>query len=452
VGKATANITPDRPVALQGQRHTRIATTVESPCLAPVLAIETRNDDKTIDHAVFVACDATFIPNELRDGVRERLLDRAPGLDAKKVVLSATHTHTSPVLRSGTYDLPSEGIMQPEDCLKFTAEQIADAVVVAWNGRKPATVGWGLGHAVVARNRLAIYADGHAQMYGDVKKPDFVRFEGYEDHGVEVLYFWDLNERLIATAINVACPAQEVEGRSTVNADFWHNVREKLREKHGKDFVVLGWTGPGGDQSPHPQLRKAAEKRMQALRGITSLDEIALRIVAAWEDALDGAKHDKHAGPVLAHHISTISLPKRTVTQEEMLAAKQKAASYGNDPKEKWNRLWNQKVVDRYEQQAAGETAYEMELHVVRLGDIAIATNEFELYTDYGVLMKARSPAVQTFLLQLAGRGTYLPAARSIPGGAYGSIIQSGEVGSEGGQVLVDKTLAAINRLFSDVK
>jgi hypothetical protein len=90
-----------------------------------------------------------------------------------------------------------------------------------------------------------------------------------------------------------------------------------------------------------------------------------------------------------------------------------------------------------------------MELHVVRLGDTAIATNQFELYTDYGVRMKARSNALQTFLIQLAGGGSYLPAERSVGGGAYGSILHSGLVGPEGGAVLVEETLRTMNELIS---
>ena len=46
-----------------------------------------------------------------------------------------------------------------------------------------------------------------------------------QEHGVEVLCLWDHQERLFATAINVASPSQEVEGGSTLNADFWHTVR-----------------------------------------------------------------------------------------------------------------------------------------------------------------------------------------------------------------------------------
>jgi hypothetical protein len=285
-------------------------------------------------------------------------------------------------------------------------------------------------------------------MYGAVNKPEFARFEGYEDHGVEVLFFWDEADKLIATAVNVACPAQEVEGRTAVNADFWHPVRERLRERFGADLAVLAWTGPGGDQSPHVQLRKAAEARMLKLRGTDSMSEIARRIVYAWDEAYEGAQHEKFADPALVHRTRTIQLPMRQVTQEQMLDAKTKAASFADNPKESWNLRWHQRVVDRYETQKPGDVQ-PMELHVVRLGDVAIGTNQFELYTDYGVLMKARSPALQTFLIQLAGAGTYLAADRSIPGGAYGSVLQSGLICPEGGRVLVEETLTTIDELWA---
>ncbi len=46
VGGATVSITPDRPVALAGQMHTRIARDVESPVTATALALESRDGDK----------------------------------------------------------------------------------------------------------------------------------------------------------------------------------------------------------------------------------------------------------------------------------------------------------------------------------------------------------------------------------------------------------------------
>ena len=85
-------------------------------------------------------------------------------------------------------------------------------------------------------------------------------------------------------------------------------------------------------------------------------------------------------------------------------------------------------------QQEAGEVEpYTVEVHVLRLGDIAICTNPFELFTDYGIQMKSRSKALQTFVIQLAGSGTYLPTDRAAAGGGYGAIVQSNRVGPEGG-------------------
>ena len=43
IGGATVSITPDEPVALSGQMHTRIARTVESPVTATALALESRD-------------------------------------------------------------------------------------------------------------------------------------------------------------------------------------------------------------------------------------------------------------------------------------------------------------------------------------------------------------------------------------------------------------------------
>ena len=91
---------------------------------------------------------------------------------------------------------------------------------------------------------------------------------------------------------------------------------------------------------------------------------------------------------------------------------------------------------------------YPVEIHAVRAGEIVFATNPFELYLDFGTRIKARSPAIQTFLVQLAGSGTYLPASRSVAGGAYGAVPASNTVGPEGGQELVESTLDLINSLW----
>lgn len=448
VGAATISITPEEPVALAGQMHTRISKSVESTCSATALALESKPAEGTGDQAVLVACDLVAIRDGLLDEVRAAVQPRAKGLDVKKIVLSATHTHTAPVVNEGTYVLPNEGVMTIAEYRAYLVAQLADLIVQAWDNRQPGRVGWGMDHAVIALNRRAVYANGTAVMYGSTAGPEFRGIEGYEDHAVEVLFFWNANDELIATAINVACPAQEVEGRSSVNADFWHEVRATLQERHGKDLKVLGWTGASGDQSPHLMFRKAAEERMRELRGLDRLQELGRRIVNAWEFAYEGAKKDIHADVEFTHHVKDIALPVRQVTQKEYDEAKANVAQL-TDPRDQPRKLWNQRVVTRFETQKPEDT-YPMELHAIRLGDIAIATNDFELFTDFGIQMKSRAKALQTFVIQLAGPGSYLPTERAVAGGGYSAVVQSSRVGPKGGQVLVDETVQLINGMWEE--
>lgn len=451
VGGATVSITPDRPVALAGQMHTRIARKVESPVMATALALETTEGEKVVDQAILVSCDLVIIDADVLERARQRIGERIPGLDRRKVVLNATHTHTAPVMKEGDYEIPKEEVLQPAEYAEFLAARVADVAVKAWEARKPGRVGWGLGHAVVAQNRRSVYADGRAQMYGPTDRPDFRGIEGGEDQGVEVLCFWDRAGTLIATAINVACPSQEVEGGSAVNADFWHEVRESLRSRHGKNLFVLAWTGAAGDQSPHLMYRKRAEERMRELRGLTRLQELSKRIVSAWDEAYEGASKEQHADVVLNHRVVSIDLPVRAVTEAEAAEARSKVETLSQDPRNQRLVLWHGDVVRRYERQQAGTVKpLAMELHVIRLGDVAIATNVFELFTEFGIQIKARSRALQTFVIQLAGPGSYVPTMRAAQGGGYSAIVESNLVGPEGGQVLADRTVELINSLWPE--
>jgi hypothetical protein len=449
VGGAATSITPDQPVALSGQMHTRIARSIESPVTATALALEFKDGDQVRDQAIIVTCDLVAIRQGIVERVRDSLRSRLAGFDPDKLFLTATHTHTAPVTEEGRYEIP-DGVMRPEAYVAFLVERLSDVAVKAWENRRPGGVGWGLGHAVVAYNRRTVYAGGRAQMYGATNQPDFRRMEGPEDQGVEVLFFWDGDGKLLATAINIAAPAQEVEGRSAVNADFWHEVRELLRARHGANLLVLGWIGAAGDQSPRPMFRQAAEERMRQLRKLSRLEEIARRIVHAWEEAYAGARQDIRNSAPLQHKVIKLELSPRRIEDRECAEARLNLSKLAGEADNLWRMRWHQTVVDRHEkQQTAGLEPYTTEVHVIRLGDIAIASNEFELFTDFGIQIKARSPAIQTFVIQLAGAGGYLPTELAVRGGGYSAIPESGFVGPQGGQELVERTVEQIRSFWS---
>ena len=156
-----------------------------------------------------------------------------------------------------------------------------DAVVEAWRARQPGGMSWALGHAVVGLNRRAHYFYGSSVMYGSTQRDSFSHIEGYEDHGVEMLFFWGADRKLTGIVINLACPSQETEGLSVISADFWQETRKETRNCFANNLHILAQRSAAGDISPHRMFRKRAEDTMRERRGLSWRQEIARRIVNA---------------------------------------------------------------------------------------------------------------------------------------------------------------------------
>lgn len=468
IGTSSVDITPELPAALDGQMNVRIATVAETPLTANIIVMDSRDKGKSINSTVLISCDLVTIPTELRDMIRQLVATKISGFDTRKIIINATHTHTAAVVRDGWYTLPKE-VTQVKSYQHFIAGQIAGAVEKAWARRKPGKVSWGLGYAKVAYNRRAVYRDGTAKMYGNTDSPEFKGIEGFEDQSINTLFFSDESGKLIGACINISSPAQVVESRSTINADYWHPVRVSLRKLYGKDLCVLGWIGAAGDQTPRPMYSQAAEIRMMELikgdrklateyrkTDLSSDDyvaEVARRVVNSVKETYAAVKNERHKSPIINHTVEDLQLPARIVTAEEYETAKKMRDEDKNDAVraiQLSRRIaWNEEVMTRFDDQKKNpRPMYTAEVHVVRIGDIVLCTNPFELFTEFGIQMKSRSKALQTFILQLVGPGTYVPTKEAVRGGHYSAIIQSNRVGPEGGQLLTDRTVQMINKLW----
>ncbi len=462
LGWSAADVTPDRPVVLRGQFHSRISERVNDPLTATVLALEAPNAAGEPEQAIMVSCDLVTVPGVIQERLREVLRPRLPAFDGRKLLLNATHTHTGPTIIDGAYPDESPPVMTPTEYADLFVERVADAVTEAWQHRAPAGVSWAYGHAVVGHNRRATYLDGHSEMYGKTNRPEFSGLEGYEDHGVDLLFTWDEQGNLTGMVVNLACPSQVTEGALFVSADFWHETRVELRKRFGGGLFVLTQCSAAGDQSPHLLVHQAAEQRMLGLRGLSEREEIGRRLRRAVEDVYELAKTQIQADLRLEHAVLTVGLPLRRVTEEEhrrALQQLQELEAQTPDPADSFaaSRHFvmlrrNQRVIARYEQQDANPL-YEVELHCLRLGDLAFATNPFEYFLDYGLRIKARSQAVQTFVVQLTSGGgqtdgTYLPTARAVAARSYGAEAVDNTVGPEGGQVIVERSLEALDAMW----
>ena len=174
IGAATTSITPDKPVPLSGQFHTRIARSVDNPVTATAVALEARQGDDALDQAILVSCDLVAIRKGVQDRFRKVLKDKLPGFDVRKAFLSATHTHTAPTLRESWYPEPPEGVIRPAEFVELLLGRLQEAATEAWGSREPAAISWALSHAAVGFNRRVVYADGTAKMYGTSDDDGFV--------------------------------------------------------------------------------------------------------------------------------------------------------------------------------------------------------------------------------------------------------------------------------------
>lgn len=451
IGWASREITPPRPALIQGQRHRRIGETVLDPLSVSAMVF----DDGSSEHATgLVSCDLAYISDGLVASVRQQVATRISGMPCEHVVLHATHTHTSMVIEDGFYVHPGGDVMTPVECEAWIVERVTEALTEAWEQRQPRRLARAFGHAVVGHSRYATYADGHAKMYGNTNQPDFVRIGTYEDHSLDMLFIYESDGCLAAVALAIPCPSQATEVLTEFSADFWHDTRTELRQRLGEHLQVFPICSAAGDQSPHLLLYGAQEAEMRQRRAISERQEIATRIADAVDRALACTSPAPDQEWTLDHRWKRLVLAPRKASLAERDWAEQAYADAVEDAAGKGYSDWFparlKQVVDQYDGIREAEP-FPAEVHVIRLGDLAIATNPFELFLDYGLRIKAQSRAAQTMLVQLTGRGLYLATADAIAYGGYGAMPAISTVGPEGGEQLVSGTLALIKEAFGRI-
>ena len=491
IGWASVDITPDKPVLLLGQFPARVSEGVMDPITATALAIESVKGEGPSEKAIMISCDLAVIgdlfksENNFRDDVRKLLKVSLPELSPEQIILNATHTHTAPVVSTlevkDIYGVELN-VMSPKEYQNVLSGRIASAAEKAWKSRKKGGISFGLGQAVVGHNRLQVELSGKSLMYGNTNRPEFSHIEGYEDHSVNLLYTWDNESKLTGVVINVPCPSQVSENAYLISADYWHDTRQEVRRRLGNDLYILPQCGAAGDQSPHIMIGAKAEERMQRIMFSDSIKtgrgsigrrkQIAMSIADAVMSVFPYMKNNIEWSPVFYHKMGVANLSRRLISMEDVNSAQKESEEWkkkyedmiqkiNKNPEMKQKSRWYNDVTRSYSMTKRGQSVKEryelqkiqpempVEIHALRIGNMVIVTNSFELYLDYGIRIKAQSPAVQTFIVNLTGSyDGYLPTIRSVKGGAYGAVPASTLMGPEGGQELVEKTLVLINSVW----
>ena len=489
IGWATADIGTDKPIFMQGTPSERPSHGLRDPLTTTALVIDD-GEDCVIFNSWDTCCVFGFMAKRVRAAVKEK----CPEIPVKKIIMNATHTHNGPALAPKYKDENSTAYRDE------LVEKVADTIVRAWRARKPGKIGYGYDFAVIGFSRRPVYFDdvnarplpkghyrisglgdgkGFAKLHGNADDPMFSHMEAAPDPFVNFLFTYDLNDKLTGVVFNAAMPSQASLGDMKLTSDYWHNVRCELRKEYG-DVYVLPQCAAAGDLTYRiPYYNKATERKNRLIYGrrrdyVGEFDRIRIaeQLMAAFRRTLPWASKDLHGDLAINHISTTIRLERFNATPEEVAAAKKNIAELeairknppwsADRPPKDWERRLNRSIrrnkwVIELPDEVKKKPTWASEFHVLRIGDIAFVSERYELYTDFGQRIQARSPFTQTFTIQCCAGGPddmwttnhYLATRRAVENGGYqASVYDNANAPSpEGGQQMVDTAIRLLNHL-----
>ncbi|MBO0698191.1 MAG: neutral/alkaline non-lysosomal ceramidase N-terminal domain-containing protein [Zavarzinella sp.] len=230
VGIAQIDITPSGPIRLNGFGFRRTESEgVYHRIWARALAIE--DDDK--EPALLIAVDVLGIPEHIRAEVARRL-EKKTGLKPERLAITATHTHTAPMLKGANPTI--FGVPIPKEHLahidQYTAEfldKLEKVGVEALAQRTPARLSYAIGKVGFAANRR--------------KKG------GPVDHDLPVLFVHDADGKKVrAVYTSYACHCVTLSFNK-VGGD-WAGFAAEAIQSAFPDAVALVSVGCGADANP----------------------------------------------------------------------------------------------------------------------------------------------------------------------------------------------------------
>jgi len=474
-------------VALFGQMYLRVSEGIMDPLYATALVV-----DGGEGHVIFCTCDLeAHRENSITETIA-RVTKLRPEISPDSILMGVTHSHTAgSILPTPETSPDGKPVYDGVKYREFLISQCTAAIVEAWDNRAEGGIAYGYGYAVVGHSRRVVYSrdmsigtsnrgvapNGHAMMYGNTDKEEFRHYEAGADHFLNLMYTFDKDEKITGVLVNVPCPSQVTEHHIMQSSDYWHDVRCLVAEEFGENVYVMPQCAAAGDLSPRIlHYKKAQQRRFELKYGakltgdpdtdklnkcIMERKDIAERILQGVKEVYSWAKKDIMTEVPVAATCREIQLQRRRITEEEKkwceetLEIMEKELPSPDSPdyskaltmfRSVQNR--NRGALRRYEEQDANPTISKR-IFVARIGDAAFSTCSFELYMDYMHRIQARSPFLQTFVIQLAGDAgaSYLATERAMEGKGYSASIFCNGVGAEGGQQYVEATLDALNEL-----
>jgi putative membrane-bound dehydrogenase-like protein len=245
VGVARVDITPSYPVRLSGFGFRRAESEgITQRIWAKALAI---GDDKQ-GPAVLVTVDNLGVPDDIVQELAKRL-GKKGGVRRERLAVTATHTHTAPMLQGVAPTLFGQSIPRKHQqrINRYTREltdNLEKVALAALKDRRAAHLAWAVGKVTFAMNRRNPPARPSSPRGGKGK----VREAGPVDHDLPMLVVKDLKGKVRAVYVSYACHCVTLSNNK-ISGD-WAGYAQETIERLQPGAVALVSIGCGGDSNP----------------------------------------------------------------------------------------------------------------------------------------------------------------------------------------------------------
>lgn len=496
IGWGRRDISYHGAISVAGQMYLRISEGVLDPLYVTALCVD---GGEGMDKVIFLSADVATVYPDTLEPIFRAVAAKNPQIPTDAIIFNATHTHTGPEIDNPDNCSP-DGVsfLSGTEYKNFFVEKCAEAVCEAWENRTAGGIGYGYGYAVVAHSRRVVYFEekeklakrnfttpaGYAVMYGNTNNALFSHYEAGADHFLNLMFTFDPEQKLTGIVVNVPCPSQVGGGLCVLSADYWHDVRQLVEQEFGSDVFVLPQCAAAGDLAPDiPHYKNAQNRRFRLKYGAdydrpglgrdanpdyydrvrAGRKDIAERIMNGIREVYSWAKKDILTQLPVRHEKKIMALLRRQITDEERqwceenleMLAQQVPQPEGMTPEEYREAITrhasavrrNKGGIERCEDVKKHPTM-DMAAHLVQIGDIAFATIRFELFQDFMHRLQARSPFLQTFVVQLCGDegGNYLATKRGVKAKGYSASMFCNRVSADGGQQWVEESLNVLQQ------
>jgi neutral ceramidase len=424
-GVAKANITPGEPIWLAGYgSRTHPADGKFMDLWIKVLALE----DAAGKRAVILTSDTLGIPQSIYTNVCAGAKQKF-SLEPEQLILSASHTHSGPVLRGALYDIYPLDDEQRGRIEKYSTQlerTIIETIGRALADLSPARLAAGQGTCGFAVNRRNNSEPNVTKLIqeGALKGP--------VDHTVPILGVFLPDGKLKAILFGYAC-------HNTV-MDFYKwsgdyaGLAQVALEKSHTNATAMFFIGCGADQNPLPRRQIELAERYGGM------------LAAAVEEALISTPRTLEPALKTSMEMITLNLGEAP-TESELVKLKESRDASA--------RRWATGLLEELKSGKPFVRTYPYPVQAWRFGDQLLISLGGETVVDYSLSFK-REFGAQTWVAGYCNDVmTYVPSLRVLKEGGYeggGAMIVYGLPAYRWAEDVEDLISGAVRRLVIKIK